>query len=702
MNFTKLLTLLKSRRLQVDIIVIFVVLFLAACITIIFYTYTQQSGAILKFSKQLMQQAEKDVIDEINDYLKPAAITSLTSHLLRSGALSLSRQDRITAYLEDILQAYPHMTSVYIADTKGNYIEESRTIRARLCPDKKPCVIPSGATAITRIVHHSRGAPKEIWAYKDHNNDVLKAYTFTKDLFAPRSRPWYQGALRAGEQYWLGVYPFFYSNEPGVTISFSIHNKNNKIIGVVAVDFLLDNINQFLKNQKVGKNGLLIITDDQGNIISFPHFKHKLNNLISGKVQLLNIAELGSRRLIRAFKHYEQLQSNYFVIEIDGRKYVAAFSPISTGFDRTWILGLVTPISDFVQPLIKSNEIVLVISLAIMLLGIALIVLVSGQVSKDIVRLSHEADDIREFNLEHPIVLNTHIKEVQILLTALRALKSTIASFGKYVPTDLVKKLFASGEIAELSGTKKTLTVMFSDIVSFTRIAEEVPEEQLVQMLSEYLSIFSEVISEYQGTLDKYIGDAVMAFWGAPIDDSDHVMHTCVATLECYHRINELNAKWRSAGVPEFQTRFGINSGPMVVGNMGSNNRLNYTVVGDNVNLAARLQSINKVYGTNIVVSEIVFDVIAERMLCRPLDYVRVKGKTHEVMLYELIADRQGTHQPTAEQIRLCELTSRAYYAYIKENYSSALSLYRQIAKDFPADEVSRLYTKRCETLLSE
>jgi adenylate cyclase len=206
--------------------------------------------------------------------------------------------------------------------------------------------------------------------------------------------------------------------------------------------------------------------------------------------------------------------------------------------------------------------------------------------------------------------------------------------FGKYVSPDVVNQLVE--DPPELGGVDKELTVFFSDIRGFSTLSENMSPQELVNHLNVYLAAMTDLVLEYGGTLDKYIGDAIMAFWGAPLPMADHAKRSCECALKQMEKLRELNALWP----PERKLDIGIglNSGIMTVGNMGSSLRMNYTLMGDNVNLGSRLEGTNKEYGTNIIVSEFTYGLVKDDFIFRELDVVRVKGKNKPVMIYELVA----------------------------------------------------------------
>ncbi|MCB1172568.1 MAG: CHASE2 domain-containing protein [Leptospiraceae bacterium] len=210
-------------------------------------------------------------------------------------------------------------------------------------------------------------------------------------------------------------------------------------------------------------------------------------------------------------------------------------------------------------------------------------------------------------------------------------------TFSKFVSQDVVDELLTNPEALKLGGAKKEVSVFFSDVRGFTTISEKLGPEELVQLLNEYLSVMTDLIIEYSGTIDKYMGDAIMAFWGAPVENDDHAYYTCVCAIAQYAALQDLQKIWTERGVPAIDIGIGINTGPAVVGNMGSKARMDYTLMGDTVNLGSRLEGITKQYGVKIVISEYTYERVKERVYARELDLVRVKGKLEPVRIYELM-----------------------------------------------------------------
>jgi adenylate cyclase len=249
----------------------------------------------------------------------------------------------------------------------------------------------------------------------------------------------------------------------------------------------------------------------------------------------------------------------------------------------------------------------------------------------------------------------------------------------------------------KLGGEKRELTVFFSDIRGFTTISESLEPEALVELLNVYLGEMTQIVFRHEGMLDKYIGDAVMAVWGAPLPDPEHAKRACEATLEMVSRLRELNESWQPRGWPTLRIGIGINTGPMVFGNMGSAEHFSLTVMGDNVNLGSRLEGLNKLYGTTVLTAEATMDHIGDIVAKRELDLVRVKGKFQPVRIYEIL----GLASEQEKWGGLIERFAVGLAAYRERRWQEARGIFAAIAVEYHGDGPSKLYMERCEVMIA-
>jgi adenylate cyclase len=221
------------------------------------------------------------------------------------------------------------------------------------------------------------------------------------------------------------------------------------------------------------------------------------------------------------------------------------------------------------------------------------------------------------------------------ILTEEKEKKAIQGMFSNYVSKRVVEELLKHPEKLVLGGEDKQITVLFSDIRGFTTLSEKLTPQELVAHLNEYLSAMTDLIFKYEGTLDKYVGDEIMAFWNAPVEQENHAELACRTALEMMEVLKQLNEQWPEE--KKLNIGIGLNTGVMTVGNMGSKSRMDYTLMGDSVNLGARLEGTNKIYGTNIIISEFTYEQVKDRFVCRELDNIRVKGKQKPVKIFQVM-----------------------------------------------------------------
>ncbi len=277
-----------------------------------------------------------------------------------------------------------------------------------------------------------------------------------------------------------------------------------------------------------------------------------------------------------------------------------------------------------------------------------------------------------------------------------RKKKELKGTFAKYVSPAIVEEILADPSNIELGGKKENLTVLFSDIRGFTTISEKLDPRALSDLLNSYLTPMTQLVFEHKGTLDKYMGDAVMAFFGAPIHYLDHANHACRCSLEMLVKLNELQLEYKRKGLPNIDIGIGLNSGEMSVGNMGSDIVRSYTVMGDSVNLGARLEGINKQYGTRIIISEFTYEAIKNDFIVREVDWVRVKGKLLPVKIYELV----GEHTAPENTLEKLKWFNDGFTSYHEKNFSHATEKFEKALAIQPDDLCSKLYIERCKDYL--
>jgi class 3 adenylate cyclase len=261
---------------------------------------------------------------------------------------------------------------------------------------------------------------------------------------------------------------------------------------------------------------------------------------------------------------------------------------------------------------------------------------ITNMIRRPLNKLRDEILKLKDLDVDEHIDFKSSISEVNDMIDATDKVKTGLRSFSKYVPDKVVKQLISQGKDAKIGGEKEHVTILFSDIEGFTSISENNDTQEVVTALNEYFDIYVHCLEENGATVDKFIGDAVMTFWNAPNKVDNHEFVAVKTAMEIVKEIDVLNQKWKSEGKKFiFKTRIGINSGEVIVGNIGSTNRINYTVTGDPVNLASRLEMANKQYNTKILIGENVYNKTKDSIDYNYIDTVKVKGKEVYVKVYQ-------------------------------------------------------------------
>jgi adenylate cyclase len=281
-------------------------------------------------------------------------------------------------------------------------------------------------------------------------------------------------------------------------------------------------------------------------------------------------------------------------------------------------------------------------------------------------------------------------------LTEERQKRMIRQAFQHYLHPAVVEQVSQNPQLLKLGGESRELTVLFSDIRGFSAIAEACPPESLVRLLNEYFTVMTQVVFRHQGLLDKYIGDGIMAVYGAPLRDPEHAYRACHTALDMMGALDTLRAQWKARGLPSLNIGIGINTATMVVGNMGSDLRFDYTVMGDGVNLASRLEGANKEYGTNILISEATWNQVKDRLATRELDRIRVRGKAQQTRIFEVL----GWHPLPEDRAALVRLFELGLQDYRAGHWENALQFFQRTLEIAPGDPPSQLYVLRCKTFI--
>ncbi len=376
----------------------------------------------------------------------------------------------------------------------------------------------------------------------------------------------------------------------------------------------------------------------------------------------------------------------------EGREYLVTFRALRGTQD--WIIGIVVPRAHYLGGLVALRDRLLLVSLVIMLALLAGGLVVLQAVKRGQGQIARESEKMNAFEFA-PAPTKSVFRDVSEVLESFEKAKNAMRAMGKYVPLDLVRQLFREKSEPVLGGELTEISIMFTDIKDFTSAAEKLTPNELADALGRYLEVMAGIIHrDCRGTIDKYIGDAIMTIWNAPEREPDHARLACQAAVRCRDAALALSRSEGWRGLPPFETRFGLHRDTAMVGHFGSPDRLSYTAIGDAVNLASRLEGLNKQYGTSILVSESIRDAAGDFEF-RLLDWVAVKGKSNAIKIYELLGQRAGPQDSPREYVARYE---KAFAAYVTKDFSGALRALELQLDDPP----SAVLAERCREFLAE
>ncbi len=509
------------------------------------------------------------------------------------------------------------------------------------------------------------------------------ARRFEPTHFKVADQPWFKESLAADEPRWFSVDVHPGGDRPAIALAGPIDVYQERQ-GVLAIIIEHARIARFLAQLHVGSTGSAFILERDGRVVAAPD--ERADEVNAGQVRqpLLPVAQQAMRLSPGGDEAWRgRVQSGDDAFEV---------ARTALPFPG-WSLVTVIPEAEFLGPVDAALRRV-IIGLGI---GAVLAALVSAALARAVIaaplgRVVAELRHVEAFALEQVRRHPSRLREIASLSGAIHDMAGGLSSFGKFIPADLVRQLLRQGVDAKPGGHVQELSVMFIDIAGFTGLSERMGD-RVVPLLSRYLDVISTVIVDYGGTIDKFIGDAVMAFWGAPAAQPDHAALCCRAALACRAAV-AASGLCDDDGRP-LAIRIGINSGAMLVGNIGSELRLNYTVIGDAVNVASRLEGANKTYGTAILIGEGTARLAGAGFLTREIDRIAVYGREEGLRVHELI----GLAPDASADMRWIAHYARGLQDYRAQDFAAAIAAFEAVLAFRPGDRAAQLMIARCRTL---
>ncbi len=504
-----------------------------------------------------------------------------------------------------------------------------------------------------------------------------------KTDYDPRKRPFYGLARKAGRAAWSDSYTFPMpdgSTAVGVTCAIPVY-EGKKLVGVLSADLTLAALSRFLRTVTLGESGYAFVVERRGDgsrkVIAHPEpglldtdaMKNPRLGALLGEIRLSEKApRIQTARASRDLGVCRRL---------DGESY------------PRWLVCAVVPEQEITARVDKSARLGVLAALAGVVLGVIGSIVLALRIARPLRQIARETEAIKNLDLTAKKPPTTSLTEVAELGGAVEQMKTNLRSFAKFVPREYVASLLAEGVEARLSGVRKSVTVGFMDFVGFSAIAETSEPEPMVAILGEALGLMAEATLAHEGTVDKFIGDELMAFW----DQEGHARSAVRAALAIQTQLASERERWRAEGKPLLWARIGLNSGDAVIGTMGCEVRYSLTAIGDAINLGKRIESLNKKFGTEILITEETRLVAGEGFLMRPVAKVSVAGRQEPTLVWEPLA-----HEPDASdaQKTLAALGQTAMDAYLTRDFPTSETALQQILAQNPADGPALYLLARC------
>eukprot|EP01135_Chromosphaera_perkinsii_P011257 Nk52_evm38s2367 gene=Nk52_evmTU38s2367 len=525
--------------------------------------------------------------------------------------------------------------------------------------------------------------------------------------FVPSDRPWFIDGKNTESTRYSEPYAFASSGLPGVTAYAQVKrlSPTSQFGGVVGVDFTLQFISTFMEGLSYYKTGVgFMVNMFDGKMIANSVGD---SNLIDPSHSTNFLIRLGARMAEDQCSSNGNVTAKWICME-----QVSANVWTSDGVSLTVRTGglnytkggvaivIVIPEEDYTDSYKENALVAIYTSIGLYAFSILVSYIVIHYITRDLVRATKLLKRYAELDFRHEFPehgLNSWVKEIARVYMALFNMKTALKSFSKYVPIEIIRYLIRERKEAVLGGERKYVTVFFSDIVNFTNISECLELDKLITLMGAYLQEMTAIIEEHQGCIDKYVGDAIMALWNVPENMDNYAEKACMAALKCRDKLNSFSKGWVARGFPVVRARIGLHTGEAIVGNFGAKERLNYTALGDTINLGSRLEALNKEYGTSIMISEATYEMVKGEFICRPLDFVAVKGKDLPCLVFELVAAKARCSVELVEDI---ELFVNAFNDYRQQNFEEALSKFESYLSLHEADVTCKIHIQSCKFFL--
>ncbi|KKZ84974.1 adenylate/guanylate cyclase domain-containing protein [Rhizobium phaseoli] len=634
-----------SKPLRVHLGVLVVASLLCTSMPIIWMAFWQGSAAAVSAGAQQMREMSLRLIEGYKSTLQggteAVALASTLPQLISPPSQDIEPKQDV--FLE-VLRNVPEATSVYTGYPDGSYLQVINTARKDV---RQALAAPDGTAFAIRTIAERQGANViSTLRFLDSRARPIGERHIDYASFDPRQRPWYKSVVQDGVPVSVGPYVTGTLNVPTLTIAAPMKGDGRVVVGI---NIHLQTIGRLLNAQGISPHARAYIVDGGGNLVA--HSDAQIMSRIIGLwartsgafAATANSFDTSLEAVARLRQDPAFASGDLARLDIDGESHLVQIVPVSvSGLFKGSTAAIVVPLEDLVEEAHRLLVRNLLIAGALLIAGVGASVVLSRIVSRSLYRLADEARRIGDLDLGEKAVSHSWITEINTLAGALSASRHAIGQFALYVPREVVRRIISPEGRAVVKAKRQDVTVLFTDIRDFTTISELNSPENVVDTLSAYFELLNIIAERHGGTVVQYLGDSIFVMWNAPVADARHAENGCRCALAMKAAIDGLNEENRGNGRPVLITRFGLHTGPAVVGSFGAISRQQYTAMGDTINVASRLEGLNKEFGTSILVSAAIHNAVGDRFEFRSLGLAQVKGRAEKVGIWELVGESGG------------------------------------------------------------
>jgi adenylate cyclase len=586
-----------------------------------------------------------------------------------------------------MLERHSSVQAAFVGYADGSFIYAGRpggfSLAQRLEYDA-----PDGESIIVRVIEAGGPPRPETYWFQLPDGNHTSTQT-TTSYFDARTRPWYVEAMRARAAVLTEPYRFAQTAAHGISAGVPLHSG----LGVIGFDFTLQTLSELLTAYKITANSVIVVGHAGGGVeFESAPCAPTLPGCLSADELVRQILH---KSVVEAVATGEKIDRQ---VEAGGHAYRVIVHRMPPLLGQSFVIAAAVPVRELAaesQTLLQRAAIAAAVAVALAVIAALAASLI---LSRSIASIALKTERIRQLDFSDRQPVQSRITEIARLSDAVENMRAGLEIFGRYVSKNLVQQIMRSPGSSGVGGTRREVTVMFTDIEGFSLLTEAMEPELLTSRLSRYFEALGSAITANRGTIDKYIGDSIMAFWNAPEADPEHIANACRGALQAAAAGHALSEKWRQRDRPGFRTRFGLHTGPAVVGNVGARERINYTLVGQVANQASRLEGMNKVYGTEILASGEVAGPTSGLFVWRHIDRVVAAGTTEAHDVYEPMGENAGR----AEHAAFLAVWGRARDAYVAGRFEEALAGFRAASAMREEDPPCHVYIGRCQSFLRD